>query len=150
MGQSTHAPELLIVSQNPATRADLFSLSGQSGLRLVSLESAPACLDRLERQASDVAAALIALEPDCEPCPKLVWTINSNWPWIRLVTVCPADMLDLLPFESWRIPYPCLPLDLLTALTAALEDRARPGPSARRTAARPLFGDLVAARLPPD
>lgn len=153
MGHAIHhtdlLPELLIVSQNPALRADLFALSGQTGLKLVSLASGIACLDHLERAGSRVAGALIALEPDCEPCPTLVWKINSNWPWVRLLTVCPAEMLDLLPIESWRVPAPARPLDLLNALSAALDDATRPG-RARRTPAHHLDNTRLDARVTPD
>ncbi|WP_075214831.1 hypothetical protein [Mongoliimonas terrestris] len=142
-------PELLIVSQNARLRADLFALSGQSGLKLVSLPGATACLDHMEQAGSRVAGALIALEPDCEPCPKLVWKINSNWPWVRLLTVCPADMLDLLPIESWRVPAPARPLDVLNALAAALDDVTRPGRT-RRTPARRLDRTRLETRLTPD
>ncbi|WP_181699480.1 hypothetical protein [Chthonobacter albigriseus] len=119
MGTAAPTPELVVVSPANETRHAVRELTAGTGLRIVDCETAASCIDHLSLSASGVVAAIVDLTSGDDPSPDLVWTILSNWPRIRIITL-DASHPPGSALRTWRLRPPLKPMDLLAALEVAI------------------------------
>ena len=114
---------VLVVEDDPLTRMDAATLMSEAGLDVVEMDTADQALAYVWRQPNDIAAIFSDVQmPGHTSGADLAHTVSCHWPHIRLLMTSGLrrDAM-VLPASSRFFPKPWLPLDVLTAVQAAVE-----------------------------
>ena len=123
------AKTVLVVEDDAMTRMNAATLISEAGLDVVEMDSADRALAYVWRQPNDVAAIFSDVEmPGHTSGADLARTVSHHWPHIRLLITSGSQPEAMhLPASTTFFPKPWLPLDVLTAVQAAVEGPVRRG-----------------------